>query len=485
MRIPIDSSSTAPLYRQIQDFLRDQISQGLLEPGAKLPSTRRLAKDLGISRITVKNAYLNLESEGLITSWEGSGTYVMVPIHSTTVSSSDQIPSWPAWQRAFESDDHPESQEDNRGPEPVDMISFTGVGDSQEYPILEFTRALKAVIRRQGEQAFNYGAFDGGYLPLRATLAQILASQGVKAPPENVLITSGSQQALSLICQTLLNPGDVVIVEKPTYNLALDLFRALNLKIVGVPLDEEGMQVDRLETILNKYSPRLIYTIPNFQNPSGVCLSGTRRRQLANLADRFNVPIVEDDFVGDLRYDGRALPAVKALDPGGRVIYIGTFSKMLMPGLRMGYLVAEGPVYAQLVKAKRVRDLTSSPLLQRTLYEFVTVGRYQMHLRRSIKRYRKRRDAVLAAITEFLPEVHAIRPSGGLFVWAALPEGYSSRQLLPLALEQGTEYAPGDIFFPYPAKGLRYLRLNFATQSEETIREGIQRLAAAFSRMAV
>ncbi|RPI32901.1 MAG: PLP-dependent aminotransferase family protein, partial [Chloroflexota bacterium] len=310
------------------------------------------------------------------------------------------------------------------------------------------------------------------------------ASQGIQTHPDHILVTSGSQQALALVSQILLEPGDVVLVENPTYNLALDLFRALELKIVGVPIDEHGMQVELLEPLLQQLHPRLIYTIPNFQNPSGASMSGTRRRQLIALADRYNIPILEDDFAGDLRYDGRAQPAIKALDPGGRVIYTGTFSKMLMPGLRVGFLVTEGPVLRRLVEFKRVTDLTTSTLMQRTLDVYVTVGRYQAHLRRSGRLYRQRRDAMLAAIRRYLPSgIHTDPPQGGLFIWLRLPENLSALGLLPLTAEEGVEYAPGARFFANPTDGESFLRLNFATQTPEDIETGIRRLGIAIERL--
>ncbi len=181
----------------------------------------------------------------------------------------------------------------------------------------------------------EYGPFDHGYGPLRETVVQLLASQGIHTNSGQVLITSGSQQAIALTCQVLLKRGDTVLVEQPTYNLALDLFRAMGITVVGVPVDEDGMAVELVEDVLQQHHPRLIYTIPNFQNPSGASLSAPRRRRLLSLAARYNIPILEDDFVGDLRYEGRALPAIKALDHFGQVIYVGTFSKLLMPGLRV------------------------------------------------------------------------------------------------------------------------------------------------------
>jgi GntR family transcriptional regulator / MocR family aminotransferase len=485
VRIPIDRSSEVPLYQQIEDFLRQNILSGKLEPGTRLPATRQLAAELGVSRITVKNAYAELEGDGLVDSMEGSGTFVMEVHQRPNRLITWEPEAWPLWQQELQGEDQSNlaPQPTAREPHPR-MISFTGVGDPELFPLKEFSKTMQTVIKRDGVDALLYGDFNAGYAPLRKTITRVLASQGIQANPEQVLITSGSQQGIALVCQILLKPGDVVIVENPTYNLALELFRALRLKIVGVPVDESGMQVAKLEALLQRYHPRLIYTIPNFQNPTGASLSGARRRALLALADRYHVPILEDDFAGDLRYEGTAQPAIKVLDPGGRVIYTGTFSKMLMPGLRVGFLVAEGPVFPKLVQAKRVSDLTTSTLMQRTLNEYVTVGRYQVHLRRSCRVYRKRRDAMLSAIRHYCDECMRVYiTQGGLFLWFRLPEGMSSTQLLPLALEEGVDYAPGSRFFVNPEEGERFLRLNFATQSEENIEAGIQRLVKAIDRL--
>ncbi|HEU5102135.1 MAG TPA: PLP-dependent aminotransferase family protein, partial [Roseiflexaceae bacterium] len=290
--------------------------------------------------------------------------------------------------------------------------------------------------------------------------------------------------ALALVAQILLRPGDGVLVEQPTYDVALDLFRALHLKIIGCPTDAMGMQVEQLEPLLQQHHPALIYSIPNFHNPTGACLSVPRRRQLIALADRYNIPILEDDFVGDLRYDGRAQPALKALDPGGRVMYVGTFSKILMPGIRVGFLAADGPVYDRLAQVKRVNDLMTSTLMQRALEVYVTVGRYQAHVRRSCQVYRKRRDAMVAAIQRYLPPACSVKPpQGGLFIWLRLPEHVSAAALMPLAAEQGVTFAPGDRFFANRADGERFIRLNFATQTPADIEEGIRRLGSVMDRL--
>jgi GntR family transcriptional regulator/MocR family aminotransferase len=329
----------------------------------------------------------------------------------------------------------------------------------------------------------DYGE-SNGYAPLRATIAHVLASQGLQAQPENILITAGSQQALSLVSQILLKPGDTILVESPTYGGALDLFRALNFVVVGIPMDARGMQVQNLEKLLQQYHPKLIYTIPNFHNPTGTCLSSSRRRELLVLADRYNVPILEDDFVGDLRYDGRTQPSLKALDPGGRVIYASTFSKMLMPGLRVGFLMIEGPIYEHLVRFKHVNDLATSSLIQRALEAYVTVGRYQAHLRKSGQIFRKRRDAMVVAIKKYLPaDVQFEVPQGGLFIWLKLHDNLSSDDLLPLALKEGVDFVPGNRFFPDSSQGRCWMRLNFVVQPPDKIEEGSKRLRRAIEKL--
>jgi GntR family transcriptional regulator/MocR family aminotransferase len=486
MRIPLDPNSEQPLYRQIEAHLRMNIRSGALPADTRLPSTRELAGDLGVSRITVKNAYAELESDGIIESRERSGTFVARLILPPPSAQRAADFEWPLWQQEALANAPAPGQIYHGTPRTAggsDLIRFTGVGDRGHFPIKDFLKAIQTVVRRDGVVALDYGAYGGGYPPLRETIAQVLASQGIEAHPDQILITSGSQQAIALICDVLLRPGDPILVAKPTYNYALDLFRTLGFKLIGVPIDKDGMKVEMLEPLLQQHHPKLIYTIPNFQNPSGAYLPTARRRALAALAARYNVPILEDDYAGDLLYEGRAQPAVKALDAGGNVIYVGTYSKMLMPGLRLGFLVADGPIFQRLLHHKWLHDFTTSTLIQRTLNEYVTIGRYQAHLRRSRRINRQRRDVMLEAIRHTLPaDVHCETPQGGLFLWLRLPEGISSKRLLPLALDAGVEFSPGGWFFPEEAEGARYLRLNFAVQPPERIEEGIRRLRAALDR---
>ena len=488
MRIPLDRQSAIPLYQQIESYLRQGILSGSLAADTRLPASRQLAHDLGVNRLTVENAYAELETDGLIYSRMGSGTYVLPPNPILPIPKDNPDAPGPLWQQNIGFQRRTPGKllpgEELKKSARRQVISFaSGIGDAHLFPAEDFRKVLQAVMRRDGIAALDYGE-PNGHAPLRETITHILASQGVQTRAENVLITAGSQQALSLVSQLLLKPGDVILVESPTYSGALDLFRALNFEVVGIPVDGQGMQVEALEKLLQQHHPKLIYTIPNFHNPTGTCLSSARRRQLIILADRYNIPILEDDFVGDLRYEGRTQPALKALDPGGRVIYVSTFSKILMPGLRVGYLVAEGPVYDCLVDFKRVNDLATSTLVQRALEAYVTVGRYQAHLRRSCQLFRKRRDAMLSAIQQHLPaEIQLDPPQGGLFLWLQLPGGLSSEELLPLAWEEGVSFSPGNSFFPNGRSGQDWLRLNFVAQAPDDIKEGIRRLGKAIRRL--
>lgn len=488
MRIPLDYHGAIPLYRQIETFFREGILAGTLKADTRLPASRKLATDLGVSRITVENAYAELKADGLVASRAGSGTYILPLCSLSTLSPDNSDISWPLWQEDLltkgKLPEKPNSQKLLKSSDHPDLISFAdGSGDPHLFPIEDFRRSIQSVIRQDGITVLKYGDPSGLSL-LRATIARVLSSQGLKTQAENILITSGSQQALALVSQLLLKPGDSIIVESPTYARAIDLFRTLGLKIRGISVDEQGMQVEHLEKLLQQFHPKLIYTMPNFQNPTGASLSNWRRQRLIALADRYNVPILEDDFVGDLRYEGHAQPTLKALDPGGRVIYTSTFSKMLLPGLRIGFIVATGPVYEELVNLKQIHDLGTSSLIQRALEVYVTIGRYEKHLQRSCRVYRKRRDMMLKAIKSHLSsKIKISPPQGGLFIWLSLANNLSVETLLPAAYKEGVVFAPGNSFFPDNSEGRSCLRLNFASHSLEEIEEGIKRLGRAFQRL--
>jgi 2-aminoadipate transaminase len=373
-----------------------------------------------------------------------------------------------------------------------EVISFAGGLPAPDvFPIERFREACERVLREHGAQALQYSASEG-YQPLREMIALNLQRYGILAVPENVLITCGSQQALDLIGKLLVNPGDRLLVEAPTYLGALQAFNAYGAEYVEVPVDDDGIQTALLEDALRS-GPKFMYILPNFQNPGGVTLSERRRVELVFLADKYGIPIIEDDPYGQLRYEGEHLRPLLVLDREnlrrddgyhlGNVLYLSTFSKTLAPGLRLGWIVAPPDVIAKLVQLKQGCDLHTSTFTQMVAYEVARDGFLDEHVKFIRKVYRERRDVMLNALQEmFPPEVTWTHPQGGLFLWVTLPEGMDAQRLFEAALHEDVAFVPGDSFFAAGGEGCRHLRLNFSNATPERIGEGIRRLSIAVRR---
>jgi len=369
--------------------------------------------------------------------------------------------------------------------ESPEIISFAGGLPAPEvFPTKEFKEACVRVLTDYGAQALQYSTTEG-FLPLRELITRHTARYGISVTPDNVLITSGSQQALDLLGKILINPGDHILVESPTYLGALQAWSAYGAEYVTVPMDEHGMNTDALEEALRS-SPKFIYVLPNFQNPTGVTLSLERRHKLIELADRYGVPIVEDDPYGQLRYEGEHLPAVVVLDSqfrnssercyAGNVIYLSTFSKILAPGIRLAWVVAPPVVIRKLVQAKQGADLHTSSFSQMVAHEVSHGGFIDQHVKLIREVYGQRRDEMLAAMDGYFPPgVEWTHPEGGLFLWGVLPENLSAAEVLKVALEQKVAFVPGAPFYPIGG-GHNTMRLNFSNASPEKIREGISRM---------
>jgi len=373
-----------------------------------------------------------------------------------------------------------------------EIISFAGGLPAPDvFPTERFREACCKVLDTQAAQALQYGASEG-YEPLREMIARHTARYGVKAKPENVLITSGSQQALDLIGKLMINSGDRVLVEAPTYLGALQAFNVYSAEYVSVPSDNDGMQTKHLEASL-RLGPKFMYVLPNFQNPGGTTMADDRRHELVMLADRYGVPIIEDDPYGQLRYEGEHLAPLIMLDREnlrrdsgysiGNVIYLSTFSKTLAPGLRLGWIVAPPDVIAKLVQLKQGADLHTSTFVQMVAYEVARDNFLDQHIKVIRRVYRERRDVMLEALEkEFPSEVTWTRPQGGLFLWVSLPEGMDCHQLFETALRENVAFVPGDSFYApggHAEEGRRHFRLNFSNAQPEMIREGIRRLGVA------
>lgn len=375
-----------------------------------------------------------------------------------------------------------------------EVISFAGGLPAPElFPLAEFETACHRVL--SNPNSLQYSATEG-YPPLREMVARHTERYGIAARPENVLITSGSQQALDLIAKLLINRGDRLLVEAPTYLGALQAFNVFGAEYVSVPTDDAGLQTDHLEDALRS-GPKFMYILPNFQNPSGVTLALERRQTLVALADKYGIPIIEDDPYGQLRYEGEHLPSLLVLDREtvgvrhanngsgyhfGNVIYLSTFSKTLSPGLRLGWIVAPADVIAKLVQLKQGADLHTSTFTQMVAYEVARGGFLDQHIQKIREVYRERRDVMVEALEECFPPASGVswtHPQGGLFLWLKLPETLECTRLLEAALRQNVACVPGQSFFPNPADGCRFMRLNFSVTPPDLIREGIRRLAKA------
>ncbi len=367
-----------------------------------------------------------------------------------------------------------------------DVISFAGGLPAPEvFPIEKFKEAAEVVLTEMGETALQYGTTEG-YQPLREMIARNASKYGIQISADNVLITTGSQQALDLLGRIFINRGDRVLVESPTYLGAIQAWNAYGVKYVSIPFDENGMRTDLLESRL-RTGLKFIYVLPNFQNPTGVTLSRERRKQLVDMADAYGVPIVEDDPYGQLRYEGEHLPPVVVLDDemrakevpiySGNVIYTSTFSKILAPGLRLAWVVAPSEVIRKLVQAKQGADLHTSTFNQYLAYEVANSEWMKTHICLIRKTYRERRDVMIQALKEYMPEgVQWTEPKGGLFLWVTLPKAVNTTEIFPKAVEAKVAFVPGASFHPLGG-GENTMRLNFSNTKPELTVEGIKRLA--------
>ena len=365
------------------------------------------------------------------------------------------------------------------------VISFAGGYPSPSvFPVERIRKACDKVLREQGDQALQYSLTEG-YLPLRETICTRSRRYGININPENVLITNGSQQALDLIGKVFIDPGDKLLVESPTYLGAIQAWKVYGAEFVSVDTDEDGMIPDSLESKMN-VEPKLLYLLPNFQNPMGCTLSAERRQKILKMALQYQVPIIEDDPYGQLRFEGDHIPTVVAYDAKyrgndkddyrGNVIYLSTFSKILAPGFRLAWVIAPKEIIRKLVQAKQGTDLHTATFSQMVVNEVCKDNFLDKHIPVIRDLYGKRRDLMTEMIDEMFPsEVKYIRPKGGLFLWIKTPEQIDTQKIFPLAVEKKVAYVPGAPFHPNGG-GHNTMRLNFSFATEDEIRIGITRL---------
>lgn len=363
-----------------------------------------------------------------------------------------------------------------------DIISFAGgLPASETFPVKELEEISCELLREKGATALQYGPTEGEF-GLREEIAKWMSRERVSVRPENILVTSGSQQGLDIVSKIFLDPKDIVVVELPTYIGGLQAFTAYRARMIGVPQDSCGMRIDLLEKTLVKLAarsrkPKFIYVVPDFQNPSGVTMSLERRRKLLELAYKFEVPIVEDSPYRDLRFAGQTVSAVFSLDTDKQVMVLGTFSKLLCPGLRLAWIMAPTEWMDRMVVAKQSMDLCCPTYTQLIVAEFMKRGLLPRQIDRIRKLYAKKREVMLEALRRHMPKgVEWTEPEGGLFLWVKLPKNMSANTLFPKAVENKVVYVVGSAFH-CNGKGQNTMRLNFSYSSEEQINRGIERLA--------
>ncbi|ASJ15530.1 aminotransferase-like domain-containing protein [Thermococcus radiotolerans] len=364
-----------------------------------------------------------------------------------------------------------------------DVISLAGGLPAPEtFPVETIKEIAAEILTHHADKALQYGTTKG-FTPLRLALADWMEKRyGIPTSKVEIMMVAGSQQALDLIGRVFINPGDIVVVEGPTYLAALNAFKYYDPEFLSIPMDDNGMMVDLLEEKLRKLNAegkkvKFVYTVSTFQNPMGVTMSLDRRKRLIELAREYDFLIVEDSPYSELRYSGEPIPPIKHFDDEGRVMYLGTFSKILSPGMRLGWIAAHPHFIRKIEIAKQAVDLCANTLSQVIAWKYVADGHLDEHIPKIIEFYKPRRDAMLEALEEYMPEgVKWTKPDGGMFIWVTLPEGIDTKVMAEKAISRGVAYVPGEAFFAH-REVKNAMRLNFTYVPEEKIRDGVKRLA--------
>jgi len=461
----------SPVYRQIAEHIRGCVAEGELTAGVRLPPIRSLASRLGVNRDTVALAYDSLVREGVLESTVGRGTFVRAPAPGG--------PPLPPAPLALASQVERLLALENSRPRfsaSRDVVALHSlVPDPAFFPVEAFRKALNRAIKQGGGELFLYGA-PAGHPRLRELLSERMAAVGISARPEEIVSTHGASQGIALAVRLFAERGDAVAVEEPTYHNVLATLLALGVEPVPVPMTGAGPDLGVLDRLLASERVRAFYTIPTFHNPMGTTTAHAHRVALLGLARRHGKPLIEDAFESDLRFAGREVPSLCALDDSGLVVHLSSFSKSLFPGARAGALVARGRAVEALLALKHATDLSDSMPLQLGLAEFLETGGYDKHLAAMRRELRVRRDALLEAVAEYLPEgTTATKPEGGYQVWVEMPFAVDTRDLLADAVRAGVCFAPGSQFL-VDGRSSSGLRLTFARAGAEEIRRGVAAL---------
>jgi DNA-binding transcriptional MocR family regulator len=485
--LKLDRNADAPMYLQIVEQVQNLVENGTLRVGAKLPPTRSLAEALGVNRSTVYRAYEELWALGYV---EGRpGSYSRVRERPRVVADENErepdLIDWAALSPASVQSLHerfPRYLPEGHGSRNNRIIDFSRLDmDGRLIPAEPFRKAVNRALYRNGHNVLHYSHY-AGYPPLRGYIAQRLRVHGVSISANEILITNGSQHALDLVIRLLAKPGSSVIVEAPTYANMLPLLELHDVRAVGIPMDDEGLDLEVLASTLRIERPAFVYTMPNFQNPTGITTSQEHREELLAICERYGVPIVEDGFEEEMKYFGKVALPIKSMDHKKIVIYLGTFSKVLMPGVRIGWVAASSGCIERLMVMKRFADISSNSLSQAAVHEFCEEGLYELHIRRMHRVYRKRMQTMLDSLSRYMPGEHVswTKPNGGYLLWVRLQNTVDDAALYEALRTHGIVVSQGKFYFAHPAAEPCF-RLSIAALDEDEIVEGTRRLGAAIS----
>ncbi len=464
--ISIDKQSQIPLYQQIADGIALLIVDGMIYPDEKLPPIRKMATHFGVNAVTIVNAYKYLEQKKMVYSHVGSGTYVsplpIEKISSPITRKNIELQYLPVW---------------------ANVINFTDTSLPDDlFPVDEFKYAFDSVLEREKGGAFRY-TDSMGYLPLRETLCRYLASFGIKTTADFVQIVAGAQQGMDIIAKALLQYGDTVFVETPTFYGAAGAFLSKGAKLVEIPMEADGMDMTTLENYLKLYHPKFLYMMAYFQTPTGISYSLEKKRRLLSLAEKYDMHIIEEDDFYDFHYTKEKPLPLKALDYKNRVIYIKSFSKILMPGLRMGLMVLPKKIKTAVLEAKYMTDISTSGFIQKAMQEYLEVNGWELR-GKQVRKYggEKYRKAISMAKKYLLPLATYHVPYGGVSLWVELPKHIDAEIFCNRALEKNVLVSPGNQFLIGATKS-NHIRLSFAGLSDDKIEVGMKRLGEVLRGM--
>lgn len=460
--IEVRKDSQEPMYMQVYEGMRTLIEEGSIGPDEKLPTIRSLAGKLGVNNVTIVNAYKLLEQKGYVYSKVGSGTYARG--NKANTNSLDTSGD-------FDLIDQGHIKMN------LNHINFsTSTPNPKLFPVKEFKEVLNEVLDRDGGYAFGYQEAQG-YYPLRESIKEYIEDKGISVDVNDVHVISGAQQGIDIVAKTLVGFNDTIIVESPTYTGAIAAFKSRGANIIEIPMREDGIDIRELEEVLKSVSPKLIYVMTSFQNPTGVSYSEDKKIQLLYLAQKYNTYILEDDYLPELSfYENKSMP-IKAIDANNKVIYLKSFSKIFMPGIRIGFLVTPELISRGVLSAKHTTDISSSSLMQRAFDLYLRRKKWEQHIDMMWKIYKEKYDETVKNLRELTPFIEFNEPLGGIHIWAKTD--IDSSALLSLGKQKGVLAAPGSVFYLDDRK-TPYFRLSFVGVERDEISRGIELLRDSY-----